>query len=596
MDLTRRRLLMFPPALLLASAAGAATERTAMGRRLMDFLAEADQQDLALNPQAAVLRGDLTRAAEFGDLISDDYYRRAELLLRAQWAASAAIERARLSSAERVAYDMWRYQAGYALRQYDEGHVVVARQLPIDHLLGQHLAFAQFSSGSAGAPFKTARDYADGLARFDGFVLYLDRAIERMREGLRARRVQPRFITEKVIAQLDEALALAPEASPFYAPIQAMPASFAEADRQRFTTAYRDAITKRINPAFARLRDFMRADYLRAGRIDAPGMAAMPGGKAYYEFQLEAHTTLRLSAEAIHRTGLAEVRRIRSSMQGVRRQVGFKGTLAQFFEHLKTDPKYKFESKQALIDAYRRVAQRVEHELPRLFATLPAGRLEFAAVPPEQESSASGAYYIVGTPEGDRPGVFYINTSELPTRTSTRVTALYLHEGMPGHHLQANLAQEDASLPPTLRFGWNAGFGEGWALYAEWLGYAMSLYDDPYQRLGQLDMEILRAARLVVDTGLHAKAWSRDRAIDYLVANTSLERSYCALEVDRYIVWPGQACAYKLGEMKIRALRREAERVLGARFDVREFHAQVLGTGALPLQVLERKIKEWMIR
>jgi uncharacterized protein (DUF885 family) len=320
----------------------------------------------------------------------------------------------------------------------------------------------------------------------------------------------------------------------------------------------------------------------------------VPPGSAYYEYQLEAHTTLRMSADAIHRQGLAEVARIRGQMQRIRQQLGFKGTLAQFFEHLKTDPKFKFTSKDALIDAYKSVGQRVDRVLPKLFAKLPTSKLDFAAVPTEQESSASGAYYIVGTPDGDRPGVFYVNTSELATRTSVRMTALYLHEAMPGHHLQGCLAQEDTSLPPTLRFAWNAGYGEGWALYAEWLGHEMGLYDDPIQHFGQLDMEIFRAARMVVDTGLHAKGWGRERAIDYLAANTSLERTYIALEVDRYIVWPGQACAYKLGDIKIRALRREAERALGARFDVREFHTQVLGSGALPLPVLESKVNEWI--
>lgn len=566
---------------------------TTMGQRLMDFLSETDQQDLALNPQAAVLRGDLKNASQFGDLISDDYYRAAEALLRAQRRAFAAIDRAQLAGHERVAYDMWQYQAGYALRQYDEGFVKISRRLPIDHLLGQHLAFAQFSSGSM-APYRTLADYADGLARVDGFVIYLERATGRLREGMRERHVLLRGITDKVIAQLDEALALAPEASPFFGPIRALPESFGDADRERLRTAYRDAITAKINPAFTRLRDFLRNEYLAASRSGAPGMAAMPGGTAYYEYQLEAHTTLRMSADAIHRLGLAEVARIRMQMQRIRQQVGFEGTLSQFFEHLKTDAQFKFASKEALLAAYQRVGERVDRLLPRLFARRPTSKLDFAAVPPEQESSASGAYYIVGTPDGDRPGVFYVNTSGLPTRTSVRVTALYLHEAMPGHHLQACLAQEDTNLPPTLRFAWNAGYGEGWALYAEWLGHEMGLYDDPYQHFGQLDMEIFRAARMVVDTGLHAKGWSRERAIRFMENNTSLDRPYIELEVDRYIVWPGQACAYKLGELKIRALRREAERALGSRFDVRAFHEQVLNTGAVPLHVLEQKIKDWI--
>jgi uncharacterized protein (DUF885 family) len=591
MNCSRRSALLSLAGLAAAPAWSAATP---MGQRLMAFLAEADAQDLALNPQAAVLRGDLSRAGEFGDFISDEHYRAAEALLRAQLRAFAAIDRAQLAGPERVAYDMWQYQAGYTLRQYDEGFVKIARRLPIDHLLGQHLAFAQFSSGSAGAPYRSLQDYADGLARIDGFVIYLDRVIGRLREGMRERHVLLRGITEKVIAQLDEALAQDAQASPFFGPIKRLPQDFSAADRERLHSAYREAIAAKIYPAFTRLRDFLRNEYLAASRSGAPGLGAIPGGTAYYEYQLEAHTTLRVGAEAIHRQGLAEVARIRGSMQRVQQQLGFKGTLAQCFEHLKTDAKFKFASKQALLDAYRRVGERVGLVLPRLFARLPKGKLEFAAVPAEQERSAGGAYYIVGTPNGERPGVFYVNTSELATRTSVRTTALYLHEAMPGHHLQASLAQEDTSLPPTLRFAWNAGYGEGWALYAEWLGHEMGLYDDPVQHFGQLDMEIFRAARMVVDTGLHAKGWSRERAIRYLLDNTSLDQAFIELEVDRYIVWPGQACAYKLGELKLRALRRQAERAMGSRFDVRAFHEQVLNTGAVPLHVLERKINDWI--
>jgi uncharacterized protein (DUF885 family) len=580
----------------LAGGAGAPawSATTPMGQRLMEFLAEVDEQDLALNPQAAVQRGDLRHADQFGDLISDGYYRAAETLLRAQLARFGMIDRTALRGAERVAYDMWRYQAGQALRQYDEGFVAISRQLPIDHLFGQHIGFAQFSSGSAGAPFRTLADYANGLSRIDGFVVYLDRAIDRLREGIRARRVQPLLITDKVLAQLDEALALAPQDSPFYVPAKNFPVTFSEADQQRLRATYRDAVAAQINPAFARVRDFMRGTYRRASRSGAPGIGALPGGAAYYAWQLEAHTTLRNSANEIHRLGLAEVARIRGEMARIQRELGFNGTLAQFFGHLKTDPRFKFATKEALMAAYASVRERVDRAVPKLFARLPKARLEFAPVPAEQEGSASGAYYIVGTPDGSRPGVFYVNTSDLPARTSLRLTALVLHEAMPGHHLQGSLAQEDDTLPPTLRFAWNAGYGEGWALYAEWLGHEMGLYDDPVQRFGQLDMEIFRAARMVVDTGLHAKGWSRERAIGYLEDNTSLDRPDIEVEVDRYIVWPGQAPAYKLGELKIRALRREAERALGTRFDVRAFHEQVLNTGAVPLHVLEMKIKDWI--
>jgi uncharacterized protein (DUF885 family) len=602
---TRRDLLAGGAAAAALLAAGAghgagpaagdrAPPRSPMGERLMAFLERADRDDLALDPQAAVLRGELARAHEFGDYLSDAHWRAVETGLRAQWRGFAGIDRTQLApGAERVAYDMYRYQAQHALRRFDEGLVVFAKQLPIDHLFGQHVTFAQFSSGQA-APFRTAKDYADGLARLGGFASWLERVIPRLREGIGAGRVLTRSGTGRVVAQLDAALALAVEASPLYAPILALPAEWPEADRTRLAHAYRDAIENRVRPALRRLADFMRGEYLEASRGGAPGIGALPGGAAWYAYQLETMTTLRLGADAVHRSGLAEVARIRAEMERIRRRVGFGGTLSAFFEHLRDDTKYKFASAAELLDAYRATGARVDGRLGRLFSRLPKSRLEIREVPAHLQGSVAGASYQVGTPDGSRPGVFYVNTGELPTRTRVRVTALYLHEALPGHHLQGSLAQEAEDLPPLLRYNWNVGYGEGWGLYAEWLGHEMGLYDDPIQHFGQLDMEIFRAARLVVDTGLHARGWSRQRAIDYMASNTSLERSFIADEVDRYIAWPGQACAYKLGELTFKRLRARATRALGARLDVRAFHAQVLDTGALPLAVLESKIDEWI--
>lgn len=577
-----------------AAAAVAGAPRSAMGERLLAFLEHADREDLALDPQAAVLRGELDRAHDFGDYLSDDYFRAAEVQLRAQWRAFAALDRAQLrGAAERAAYDMYAYQTRHALRRYDEGFVRFAQQMPIDHLSGQHVNFAQFSSGNT-APYRSVKDYDDGLARCGGFVVYLERAITRMREGIAAGRVLPRIVTERVVAQLDEMLALAPEASAFYAPIRQLPSDFAEGDRERLRAAYRAAIAERIRPALQRLAGFMRGEYLDASRRGPPGVGALPGGAAYYDYQLETMTTLGLRAEAIHRTGLAEVARIRSELDRVRRRVGFGGSLPRFFEHLKSDARFKYPSAAELIAAYQAVGRRVDAVIGRWFAERPRSRLEIREVPRELEGAVAGAYYQVGTPDGSRPGVFYVNTSELPTRTSIRVSALYLHEATPGHHLQSSLAQEAADLPPLLRFTWNVGYGEGWGLYAEWLGREMGLYDDPYQLAGALDMEIFRAVRLVVDTGLHAKGWSRQRAIDYAQTHTSLEHGFIEQEIDRYIAWPGQATAYKLGELELKRLRRKAERSLAARFDVRAFHTQLLDTGALPLTVLARKIDDWL--
>jgi uncharacterized protein (DUF885 family) len=595
---SRRRFLIHSAAALAPAAAlGTAPPPSApspMGQRLFALLEDADRQDLVLDPQAAVLRGELQRAHEFGDYLSDGYFAAAEATLRAQRHAFAAIDRAQLQrGAERVAYDMFDWQTRHALRRYDEGFVRFAQRMPIDHLFGQHVTFAQFSSGNT-APFRTLKDYDDGLARFDGFVTYLDRAIGRMREGMASGIVLPRTVAARVVAQLDDALATASQDMAYFAPIRALPATFASSERERLAAAYDAAIRERVRPALQRLADFMRHDYLPATRRGAPGLGGLPGGRAYYDFQLETMTTLPLRADEIHRIGLDEVARIGAQMQRVQRRVGFAGTRAQFFEHLKRDAHYKFGSAAALIGAYEATGRRVEPALPRLFARLPKSELEIRAVPRELESAVSGAYYQAGTPDGSRPGVFYINTGDLPTRTSLRVTALYLHEALPGHHLQGSLAQEAIELPPLLRHTWNVGYGEGWGLYAEWLGHELGLYDDPLQHFGALDMEMFRAVRLVADTGLHAKGWSAARTVDYMAAHTSLERSFIEQEVDRYIAWPGQATAYKLGELQIRQSRSAAERALGARFDIRAFHSQVLDTGAVPLAVLKMKIDEWI--
>lgn len=567
---------------------------TTASARLAALLASADEDDLRLNPQNGLTRGDMRYAREFGDLISDAYFRRAEAQLVKQLAALSAIDRSALSPQEQIAYDVFAYNARFALGQHRDGTLRVAREMPLDHVWGQHLQFLQLSSGGGAAPYRTVADYDAGLARFDGFVVYLDRSIARMKQGLRNGHVQPRVVTQKIVAQLDTELANAPEKSPLYQPILAFPDTFSPADKARLEKAYRQAITTKVHPALKRVRTFMAGDYLAAGRTERPGLAGIPGGRAYYRSMLEQWTTTRLTPDEIHALGLADVARIRQEMDDVRAKVGFTGDYPAFVRHLQSDPRFQYPTEDALVEAYRKVQADAEARLPQYFATLPRSKLEIRPVPPEQQASASGAYYIVGTPDGARPGVFFVNTSNLPTRTSPRVTALFLHEGVPGHHLQGSLAAENTALPAILRFGWNPGYGEGWALYAEWLGQEMGLYGDPYQYFGRLDMEMLRAVRMVVDTGLHEKGWGREQTIDYMLANTTLDRAAVEQEVDRYLVWPGQAPSYKVGEITLRRLRSEAERALGSDFDVRRFHAAVLDTGALPLHVLEAKVAAWI--
>jgi uncharacterized protein (DUF885 family) len=347
-------------------------------------------------------------------------------------------------------------------------------------------------------------------------------------------------------------------------------------------------------PAYQKLRTFMDKDYLPASRSAKPGLVSMADGDKLYAYLIESNTTTKMSADEIHQLGLSEVARITKGMEAVKKQVGFKGTLPQFFAYLRTDPKFKFKTKAALLQAFADIQKRLMPEIPKLFRLVPKSPLDVRVVPAFLEKNQAGAYYQQGTPDGTRPGVFYVNTYDLPSRTSPTNETLFLHEAIPGHHFQISLAQEDTSLPPFMRFGGNTAYVEGWALYAESLGEELGFFKDPYQMQGHLDDEMLRAMRLVVDTGLHAKGWTREQAIKYMMDNSSMGKTDATAEVERYIAIPGQALAYKIGQLTIRRLRTQAETALGTKFDIRAFHEQVLGTGALPMAVLEQKINDWI--
>jgi len=405
--------------------------------------------------------------------------------------------------------------------------------------------------------------------------------------------LQPRLVVQNVIDQLNLQLEQGVEGSTFYGPVKTFPQGISPADQQRLRAAHAAVIRDEIRPAYVRLRDFLKNEYLPVAR-EGVGLVHMKGGPQLYTYLIEQNTTLPLTADHVHDLGLSEVARIRGEMEAIKRKVGFKGTLAQFFEHIRTDPKFKPRSKQWLTNRYYEIGKTVDSRIGTLFSTLPKSKLEIRPVPDYREKTDAGGSYNAGTPDGSRPGIFYFNTYDLPSRTTPGMETLYLHEGAPGHHFQISLAQENEALPKFMRFGGNTAFVEGWALYAETLWDELGMQTDPYQRFGGLDDEMLRAMRLVVDTGLHAKGWTRDRAIAYMLSNSGMGTTDATSEVERYIAIPGQALAYKIGQLKILELRDRAEKALGPRFDIREFHEQVLMTGALPLTVLEQKIDDWV--
>ncbi len=549
---------------------------------------------MRLIPQNALWRGDMRYAGQFGDLLSDSWIAEMRQSTEQDLARLAEIDRSKLPPRDRLVFDTFKYTVSLNLKNYQLGLAELNARMPLDQLLGQHLLFPQLSSGESVAPYKTVKDYEDGLQRMDGFVTFADAAIVRMREGMATGQVLTRVVTEKVIKQIDDVIAAGVENGDFWKPVKAMPDSFAPTDRAKIAEAYREKLSAKLLPAYQRLRDFLTNDYLPVARTGSPGLASLPGGDKLYQWNLESFTTTSMKADEIHALGLSEVARITAEMEKVKRELGFHGTLKQFFASIKSDPRFRFRDRDDLLTRFEDLRVKVSGLLPRYFGKLPKAGFEVKSIPAAQEGTGGGAYYQIGTPDGSRPGAIFVNASADYLGTAHRMTATLLHEGIPGHHMQGSIGQEDETLPAFLRFGYFLGFGEGWGLYSEWLGNEMGLYKDPVQRFGALDMDMIRAQRLVIDTGLHAKGWSRERAIQYVLDYSTMTPKEAEDAVDRYISWPGQATAYTIGKLFIIRLRHKSEKALGKRFQLTEFHDQLLDSSALPLTVLEAKIDDWI--
>jgi uncharacterized protein (DUF885 family) len=559
---------------------------------LSDLFKASDETSLRRSPLEALQRGDYRYADRYPNLFTAELENEQRADAERELATLKAIDRSRLSREEQISYDVFKWQREINLKALQTDLLPLTALRPISHN-GIQTSFPGFSSGDGAAPFATLADYENNLKRIDGFVAALDRAIPRMREGMAGGVTNPKLLMGNAIEQLDLLIAEGVEGSTFYRPVTRFPAAIAAADQARLKTAYAGAVREKLIPAFTRLRNFIRDEYMPAAR-EGVGLVHMKGGDRLYAHLIERHTTTRMSADAIHRLGLAEVARLQADLQMVKRDIGFTGTDKALFDHIRSDPKFKVGSKQELIDGYYTIGRTVDANLPKLFRTVPKARLEVRPVPRLTEKGAAGGSYEAGTLDGKRPGIFFFNSYDLPSRTTPGMETLYLHEGAPGHHFQIMLARENEKLPAFQRFGGNTAFVEGWALYAQDLGPELGVYKDAYQRFGYLDSELFRAARLVVDTGIHAKGWTRDQAIQYMLDNTSRGQSNTIAEVERYIAGPGQALAYKIGQLKIRELKARAQKALGSRFDIRDFHEQVLMSGAFPLTVLESKIDRWI--
>ena len=575
-----------PPAIAPSTAATPA-------ERLRQLFRDSDEAELKRHPLEALGRGDLRYAAQLGDLYSDAASEADYRVHRAEQATLRTISRTALNATDRLAWDVFAWQTDVAIRGNTPAMRLLTDVRPIDHFNGIQTWYPDFASGQGSAPFKTVADYDANIARHRQFGAQIDVAIARFREGMKTGVVQPRLVVRNVIDQLDLQLNSGVDASTFMAPLKAFPATVPTSDRARLTAQTTAVVRDSVFPAYARLRDFLTTQYLPVAR-DSVGLSAMPGGARLYAYLIEANTTLPLTADDVHNLGLAEVARITRAMDAIRITVGFKGMLARFFDDQRTNPRFKYASKTEMRDTFIAIGKRVDARIPEQFSTIPKTPLEIRPVPEYREKTDAGGSYNQGTPDGTRPGVFYYNGYDLPSRQKPEAETLYLHEAIPGHHFQISLAQENAALPSFMRFGGNTAYAEGWALYAESLWHELGMETDPYQRFGGLNDEMLRAMRLVVDTGIHAKGWSRDRAINYMLTNSGMGRTDAVAEVERYIAYPGQALAYKIGQITIQRARAKAQRALGTAFDPRRFHAQVLMTGALPMGVLEAKIDDWI--
>jgi len=559
------------------------------GARFKAMLDRMWQENLERNPVTATAIGDNRYNDRLPDFTTEAY--RADLhAYTVRWLKEVeSFDRNKLTGQDRLSWEI----LDDDLKQDLEGERFPGWMQPINQFGSLPSFLAQMGSGRSLQPFHDTRDYEDWLKRAHAAAGIIDGMIRNMRLGIAKGVTPPRPIMEKVVPQLDAQVVADPEKSLFWGPIANFPDGVPEADRARLTEAYRNLIHDEIVPAYARLRDFVRDEYVPKCRATV-GWSALPDGQAWYAYRVKGATTTDLSPAEIHEIGLKEVARIRGEMEKVKDQVGFKGDLHAFFRHLQESPEFYYDKPEDLLNGFRDLQKKINALLPKEFDVFPKADYEVREVEPFRAQSAAGAQYQPPSADGSRPGVFYVNTFNLKAQPKYGMETLSLHEASPGHHFQATIAQEVESLPMFRRFNGYVAYDEGWALYAESIGKELGLFTDPYQWYGRLSDEQLRAMRLVVDTGLHSKGWTREQSIAYMLDNSSMAESDVVAEVERYIAVPGQALGYKIGQLEITKLRQEAEKALGPRFDVKAFHRQVLVDGALPMGVLSTKIHEWI--
>lgn len=502
-----------------------------------------------------------------------------------------SLDSAQLNDQEKLSYQIFKRDMQLNLEQLS----FPEHLMPINQFYSLPITFGQLGSGAGNHPFKTVKDYDNFLKRITGFEVWADTAIVNMRRGIQAGWVLPKALTQKIIPQFEALVVTDPKKSLFYGPITNLPKDFSASEKERLTTAYTQAIQQQIVPTYKKLHDFFKNEYLPKSRSSS-GISAVPNGDKYYNYLVRYYTTTAQTPAQIFEIGQQEVKRIRAEMEQVKNQVGFKGDLKAFFEYVKTDQKFMpYKSAAQVLAGYNQIHERMQPQLKKLFGRVPQSKFEVRQTEAFREASAS-AEYNSPAPDGSRPGIFYVPILEPVQYNSTRMESLFLHEAIPGHHYQISLQQENEALPQFRRFGGYGAYVEGWALYTESLGKELGLYTDPYQYFGRLGAEMHRAVRLVVDAGMHSKGWTREQAIQFSKDNEALSEEGIIAEIERYMAIPGQALSYKTGELKIKELRQKYTQALGAKFNLSNFHDEVLQDGSMPLQVLETKVNAWAAR
>ena len=571
-----------------ATATGAAADSTTGLPGLFNSYWE---QQSRLDPLAATAYGD----NRYNDQLPNNQTRAFRDTLRNFYQGYLTklqtFDREKLGDNDKISYDIFAYEMQHGLA----GLKLNSWMMPANQFYGLPITLGQYGSGQGNQPFKTVKDYENWLGRVHGFTAWTDSAIANFRVGLRTGVVLPRVLVERMIPQLlaKDMVPTDPTKSLYYGPIRSLPEDFSAGEKTHFTEAYKRAILTELVPAYQKLGTFLKTEYLPKARATS-GIDAVPGGKEIYAYDVKYETTTDKTPAAIYQIGLSEVARIRAQMEAIKTEVGFKGDLPTFFKYLNTDARFRpYKTPAEVLAAFESIHQRMLPNLQKMFGRTPKTPFEIRETEKFREASAS-AEYNQGSPDGSRPGIFYVPIPDATKFTTTSgMESLFLHEAIPGHHYQISLQQENTSLPKFRRFGGQNAYVEGWALYSESLGPELGLFKDPYQRMGALGDEMLRAVRLVVDTGLHSRQMTREQAIAYLMANLSTSSDEATSAIERYMAIPGQALGYKIGQLKIRELRAKYEKQLGGKFKLSSFHDELLKDGSMPLAVLEKKMDAW---